>query len=132
MNWRIRLLGRVRVTFGTQEVTHFDSSRVVALLARLALYPERIHPREELIDLLWPEVEPEVGRHRLRTALSSLRRQLEPPGTTGNLFIVDRHSLRLNPQAFVYDITEWERAIRRKQWIDAKDTFPWATPSRLL
>jgi predicted ATPase/DNA-binding winged helix-turn-helix (wHTH) protein/tetratricopeptide (TPR) repeat protein len=120
MNWRIRLLGEVGVTFGMREVTHFESSRVVALLARLALYPERIHPREELIELLWPETEPVIGRHRLRTALSSLRRQLEPPGTVGNLFVVDRNSLRLNPEVFVCDVRELERAIRQKQWQAAK------------
>ena len=120
MSWRITLLGEVRVTYGALEVTHFESSRVVALLARLALSPERVHPREELIELLWPDIELEVGRHRLRQALSSLRKTLEPPGTEAPLFITDRHALRLNPQAFACDVQELERALRQKRWAEAR------------
>ena len=35
--------------------------------------------REELIGTIWPDDEPESARTKLRMALSSLRRQLEPP-----------------------------------------------------
>jgi DNA-binding SARP family transcriptional activator len=48
------------------------------LLARLALQPQRRHSREELIELLWPGVDADVGRNRLRQVLSTLRRLLEP------------------------------------------------------
>ncbi|MGC4043296.1 MAG: winged helix-turn-helix domain-containing protein [Armatimonas sp.] len=116
MIWKIALLGRVEVRFGTREVTRFESTRVVALLARLALFPNRIHPREELIELLWPDTEPAVGRNRLRSTLSTLRRQLESSEAEGDLFQVSRHSLRLNPQACTCDVWELEQAIRQKRW----------------
>jgi predicted ATPase len=119
--WNITLLGKVSVRFGESEVTRFDSNRVVALLARLALFPERIHPREELIELLWPEVDPVAGRNRFRNTLSSLRRQLELPSRTGDLFIVDRHSLRLNPEAFTCDVGELKRAIKQREWEKVKE-----------
>ncbi len=120
-SWNVYLLGVVQVHFGEWRITHFESTRVIALLARLALFPERIHPREELVELLWPEVDPDVGRNRLRSALSSLRRALELPGTTGDLFLVDRHSLRLNPQAFTCDAVELTRAIGQKRWREARE-----------
>lgn len=48
-----------------------------ALLAYLAYYLDRTHPREVLFELLWPECLPEAGRERLSTELSSLRHLAE-------------------------------------------------------
>jgi DNA-binding SARP family transcriptional activator len=76
--WQIQLLGGLRATRGRTVIAQFPSRPIAMLLARLALQPDRRHAREELIDLLWPEVELEVGRKRLRQALSTLRRLLEP------------------------------------------------------
>ena len=119
MSWRISFLGKISATREGTTLSRFESSRAVALLARLALFPRRTHPREELIELLWPEIDPAVGRNRLRNALSVLRRELEPPGTVGTLFLVDRHSVRFHPQAFVCDARELERAIQHRRWTEA-------------
>jgi DNA-binding SARP family transcriptional activator len=49
-----------------------------ALLHRLVLRPgEPVH-RDELLESLWPEADPDVGRHRLQVAISSLRRLVTP------------------------------------------------------
>jgi DNA-binding SARP family transcriptional activator len=77
--WHIQLLGGLRATRGNAVIAQFPSRPIAMLLARLALQPQRCHAREELIDLLWPEAELEVGRNRLGQALSTLRRLLEPP-----------------------------------------------------
>ena len=58
------------------------SRAAAALLARLALAPDRAHPREELVELLWPGADLAVGRNRLRQALSTLKSLLEPAGPT--------------------------------------------------
>src|SRR5260370_305541 len=78
--WRIELLGRLRATQGDRVVTRFRARKTGALLAYLAYSMERPHPREVLIELLWPETEPRSGRSSLSRELASLRRQLEPPG----------------------------------------------------
>ena len=57
--WHIELLGRLRATQGDHVVTRFRARRTGALLAYLAYYLERPHPREVLIELLWPEAEPQ-------------------------------------------------------------------------
>src|SRR5713101_7635240 len=56
--WRIELLGRLRATQGDRVVTRFRAQKGGALLAYLAYHLDRPHPREELIELLWPEAEP--------------------------------------------------------------------------
>ena len=90
-HWHIRLLGTLEARQGEMVLTRFGTSRVAALLARLALFPHRAHSREELAGLLWPEADTEAGRLNLRVALSSLRRLLEPPDhPAGSILTADR------------------------------------------
>jgi DNA-binding SARP family transcriptional activator len=60
-------------------------------LAFLAYYNRRPHPREALLELLWPECDPAAGRHRLQ-ALTLLRRQSEPPGIPAGAVILAGHA----------------------------------------
>src|SRR5690348_1724002 len=95
---RIELLGGLRVQQGERIITRFRTQKCAVLLAYLAYYRQQAHPREVLIEMLWPECEPGVGRQRLWLALSSLRRQLEPPGVpSGTVLQADRFNVRLNP-----------------------------------
>ena len=110
MNWRVQVLGRLALTQGQREITHFERARVAVLLAYLAIHWRRPHPREELIELLWPDEDPALTRPRLRQALYSLRHQLEPPGVAhGSLLIADRNTVRLNPASFTCDAVDFER-----------------------
>src|SRR5207244_2945613 len=112
VRWRIELLGGLRATQGERVVARFSTQRTGALLAYMAYYLDRSHPREVLIDLLWPERAPRAGRQSLSQALSSLRRQFEPPGVpAGALLMADRASVRLNPDAVTTDAAEFEAAL---------------------
>lgn len=111
--WRIELLGGLRAQRGPYIITRFATSRVAALLARLCLLPSQSHPREELIDLLWPDADLDAGRNNLRVALASLRRQLEPPDVPPySVLIADRSCVRLNPAACRSDVTDFEAALK--------------------
>src|ERR1041384_4710388 len=88
--WHIAMFGGLRAARGSESITRFRSQKIAALLAYLALFPNRVHAREELADLLWPDAALEAGRTNLRTGLSSLRRQLEPPGTPAGAVLVTR------------------------------------------
>src|SRR5205814_1307295 len=83
------------------------------LLAYLAYYRHRRHPREVLIELLWPEGDIDAGRHSLSTAFSSLRQQLEPPGIPdGAVLVADRHAVGLNAAVVTTNAAEFETALR--------------------
>jgi DNA-binding SARP family transcriptional activator len=115
--WQIKLLGGLQARQGDRAVAHFRTRKTGVLLAYLAVYPHRTHPREELIELLWPECDPELGRQSFRKALSSLRCQLEPDALASGIsaapvFVVDRTSVQLNPAAVITDVGEFERALR--------------------
>ncbi len=111
--WHVQLLGGLRARHGAQTITRFRSQKIGALFAYLALFRQRTHPREELVDLLWPDADLDVGRNNLRTALASLRRQLEPEGAAAGSIIQaqGRHSVSLHPDAVLTDVAEFEAAL---------------------
>src|SRR6185369_1600659 len=93
-------------------ITRFRTRRTGALLAYLAAFRHQAHPRDVLIDLLWPETPTKSGRNCLSLALSSLRHQLEPPGVpAGAVIVADRSAVRLNPAAVSTDVAEFEAAL---------------------
>ena len=110
---RIELLGDLRVQVGSRTITRFATGRAATLLAYLACYPKRAHPREALAELLWPDADPASSRLSLRVALSSLRRQLEPPELpAGSVLRTDRVHIRLHGEAVTTDVADFEAAVR--------------------
>lgn len=111
--WTLRLLGGFELSDGEQRYTRLASRPVVALLARLTLWPYRNHPREELVETLWPGVEPEVSRNRLRQALSVLKAVLEPPSDSPSpVLLADRYDVRLVRGAIDCDVVAFDREAR--------------------
>jgi predicted ATPase len=122
--WQVRLLGAVRVTGAGRQIDHFPSRAVAALLARLALAPDRTHAREELVELLWPGVAPDVGRNRLRQVLSTLKSLLEPAGGPGHTVLqADRLGVRVVPGSLACDGVDFERLARAGQATQARALY---------
>jgi predicted ATPase/tetratricopeptide (TPR) repeat protein len=115
--WNVGLLGGLDLSDGSQHITRLPSRAVTALLARLALAPDRAHAREELIELLWPGVALAVGRNRLRQALSTLKGILEPAGRLPPqpVLLADRVSVRVVPGSLGCDAARFERHARAGQ-----------------
>src|SRR5258708_4374716 len=92
--WRIYLFGRLQAQSEQKTLNHLSMRRIGALLACLALRAPHPVPREELLDLLWPEESLDVARNRLRVLLSALRPLLEPPDTTpGSVLAAERKAV---------------------------------------
>jgi DNA-binding SARP family transcriptional activator len=111
--WRIELLGGLRASRGEQIVSHFRTRKMADLLAYLAYFRQRSHPREVLVDLLWPEADLDAGRHNLSMALTFLRHLLEPPGVPdGSVVVANRHAAGLDAAAITTDVAEFETALK--------------------
>ncbi len=78
--WQVRLLGELAFVGRTQTVQRFRTQQTASLAAYLAFHAGRLHSRELLAELFWPEVDEIQARQSLRQSLSSLRQQLEPLG----------------------------------------------------
>jgi predicted ATPase len=110
--WRLRLLGAVELLDAQGLPRRLPTRAATLLLARLALTPRSQHPREELIELLWPGVAAEAGRNRLRQALSVLRSLLEAPGaTSGTVLMADRRAVWLTLGALQGDVDQFLQAL---------------------
>ena len=107
---RLFLLGGLRVERpNAAPVTRFQTQKTAALLAYLALFSKRAHGREFLTELFWPDAALDDGRRSFRTALASLRRQLEPPGTPmGTVLIADRATVKLNVSQVEIDVARFD------------------------
>ena len=107
---RIRTLGGFCVNRDGHDVaaSSWGSRRARQLCKRLAAAAGSPVPREQLIDLLWPDDPETPGRlgARLSVQLSTVRRIL------GGGVIADRTSIRLDPTAVHIDIVDLEAAIQ--------------------
>ncbi len=112
---RVEMLGPLRVVRGDEIWTRFGTQKAAALLAWLALRlgPQ---PRERIIDEFWPDMDLAAGRNNLNTALSGLRRVLEPPGVVKGAALTATHAaVGLNPAVVTTDVAEFERLLDRAE-----------------
>jgi predicted ATPase/DNA-binding SARP family transcriptional activator len=97
----IRLLGRFETRIGAQIVpsTVWRQRRAAAIVKLLALEPgHRLH-REQLLDTLWPDFDPDSAANNLRGALHHARLGLERSGAPSGVFLArDGDQLVLGPQ----------------------------------
>ncbi|MDX1932497.1 MAG: BTAD domain-containing putative transcriptional regulator [Capsulimonadales bacterium] len=111
--WNLAFFGGLRATRSDRTITRFRSWKFGALLAFLAMHPDRLHTREELTEMLWPESDPDSGRTNLRAALSWLRRQFEDDGEEGRFLVTQGNThVRLQPECFTTDVAAFERRLR--------------------
>ena len=111
--WRFELFGGVRAYRGTVVLDELAGRKTGALLTLLALAPGRLRPREEVIDLIWPEIDFDAARNRFKQTLAVLRKQLEPEGTLpGSVLIADRLQVGLASTVQV-DVLEFQDALRQ-------------------
>jgi DNA-binding SARP family transcriptional activator len=113
---RLRLLGSFQAFLDDQAVSGFESNKVRALLAYLAVESEQPHRRESLAGLLWPDMPDRGALSNLRYALSDLRhvlgdRQADPP-----YLLVTRDAIGVNPQSGLWlDTAQLLEAVAAQQ-----------------
>jgi DNA-binding SARP family transcriptional activator len=123
--WRIELLGGLRAVKGARVVAHFRTRKTGLLLAYLAYHRDRIHARNALLELFWPDDRLDAARSSLSTALSSLRQILGfhifpsvAPGANSSLahdapaILSDHGSVWLNADRITTDVAEFQAALK--------------------
>jgi predicted ATPase/DNA-binding SARP family transcriptional activator/Tfp pilus assembly protein PilF len=114
--WTIELFGGLRARRAGDTLARFRTHKTAALLAYLAFYRERAHPRDVLAELLWPEADGVNARHSLAMSLTALRHALEPPGVPqGAVILAGRTTVQLSPLAVTTDVAAFENAIGAEQ-----------------
>lgn len=114
---RLQLLGPFRAWRGMEEITAQDWKRKKArqLFLLLATYQPATLEREQIVEMLWPELDPEQAQRDFKIAYSSLLNVLEPQRERNapSAFIVrddSRYGLRAEADVWL-DAAEFERLV---------------------
>ena len=95
----ISLLGPIEITLDGEPISGFDSDKVRALLAYLAVEADRPHRRESLAGLLWPDWPERSARKNLSNALYHLRQVIRDAEATPPFFLIDREAIQFSRES---------------------------------
>ena len=129
----VQALGRFRVLVEGAPVSPsvWQSRKARDLLKILVARRGRPVPRDELMDLLWPDEPPDKVANRLSVALSTLRAVLDPEkrAPSDHYVVSTRDACRLDIDHVEVDV---ERFLARaaRAWTEPAPTSP--APSKLL
>jgi DNA-binding SARP family transcriptional activator len=108
----IELFGRVSVRAGGRFVDQFATVHCKNLLLYFAMHPDFDHPRDRLVQALWPGANDGSARNRLSVTLYHLRHSLEElDPSLGQAFVSRRAAMRLDSQYVRIDLHEFRKVI---------------------
>ena len=103
---RLRFLGSFQVELDGSAVTGFSTNKARALLAFLATESDRVHRRQTLAGLLWPDYPERSARTSLRSALATIRQAIGDHQADPAFLRVSRQAIGLNCDSDVWvDVT---------------------------
>jgi DNA-binding SARP family transcriptional activator len=112
----IALLGSFTVTVDGQPATDFDSNKVRALLAYLAVESDRPHRRETLAGMLWPEATNRSAFNNLRYSLSDLRQTIGDRQARPSFLLISHDTLQFNRESdHALDVVSLGRCLNADQ-----------------
>ena len=100
------LLGPFQAELDKQLVTRFESNKVRALLAYLAVEADKPHARQMLAGLLWADYPNRSALNNLRSALANLRHAIDDKLAKPPFLIISRDTIQFNQASDYYlDLT---------------------------
>lgn len=108
---RLELFGGFHACDSDDRVIQIAGTKAALLLTYLAIKPEQVHTREELIGLLWSDRGDSQARGSLRQALWALGRALR--NCSPNPLIVRREEISLDTAAFETDVSTFEALLEK-------------------
>lgn len=110
---RLRYLGVFSLSDSAGIQQRFPTRHAAVLVAYLAYHSDRVHSRDKLAEMLWPNADFDEQRNRFRVALSQARKLLEPSDLdSGTVLDVTRQTVRFKRDAATSDIDGLDHALR--------------------
>jgi DNA-binding SARP family transcriptional activator len=106
---RLRILGKLSLELANVTAPSLATQKARALLAYLITHHESDVGRERLLDVLWPDIEPDRAKEGLRSALWSIRRAIRDAGFEPDEFLTaNRAVVRWTAQTW-FDAEEFSK-----------------------
>ena len=116
----VHMLGVFSMTIGDLTVK-VPASRGLSLLKYLLLHHKQNVSREVLMDIFWPDAEPETARNNLNVAMHSLRKALRSVIFLPVIVFSDG-AYGLEPSLQIwFDVEEFERCVKAAQRLEARN-----------
>lgn len=116
----VHMLGAFSMTIGDLTVK-LPASRGLSLLKYLLLHHTQNIPREVLMDIFWPDAEPETARNNLNVAMHSLRKALRRVVFLP-VIVFEGGAYGLEPNLQVWlDVEEFEGCVKAGQRLESRD-----------
>jgi DNA-binding SARP family transcriptional activator len=114
---QVRMLGTFRMTINGREVPADIPGQAATVLKYVVSQGRRHSPRDAVMELLWPETEPELSARRLRVVVHTLRKHLSQVDAAGDgLIATVGTAYLLNPAVTIWtDVDEFEKR-RNNGW----------------
>jgi DNA-binding SARP family transcriptional activator len=106
------LLGGFRAELNGEPIAAFESNKVRALLAYLAVEAGRPHQRSMLAGLFWPDHPEELARTNLRHVLRQLRQTVPDQDASAPLLLTTQRTIEINPAAdYTLDVVNFAELL---------------------
>jgi DNA-binding SARP family transcriptional activator/predicted ATPase len=110
----LSLLGPFEASLAGEPVTGFESDKVRALCAYLAVEAHRPHRRDSLAGLLWPDWSDRAARSNLRNALANLRTAIGDRRAAPSFLLITRETIQFNTAS-----DHWLDVAAFSAWVEA-------------
>jgi DNA-binding SARP family transcriptional activator len=106
----VTCLGSFRMFYQEQPVNGWNGQKGLMILKYLVSRHDQPVPKEQLMDVLWPDADPEAARRNLHQAVYSLRQTLKLCCPELQLICFQNERYSLNPDLPIwFDFLEFER-----------------------
>ena len=113
--------GQFSITRKRQRLAIGNSRLVAELCQYLLAHVGALIPREVLIELLWPDIDPARGVHRLHAIISDLRRVLDAPGAARSVVLLEREGYAVAPGVLTTDVELFDDRYEHGQALLARN-----------
>ena len=108
----LMLLGPFEASLNGLPINRFESAKVKALLAYLAVEANQAHRRDSLAGLLWPEQSERAARTNLRRVLASLRKTIRDREAERPFLLVTREAIQFDTTSDHWiDVRRFEECV---------------------
>lgn len=109
-SFSVTCLGSFRMFYQEQPINGWNGQKGLMILKYLVSRHDQPVPKEQLMDVLWPDADPEAARRNLHQAVYSLRQTLKQTCPELQLICFQNERYSLNPDLPIwFDFLEFER-----------------------